>query len=152
MAAREGVAGTVTYSPWHDLGHRYPGWVVRHAPLRGLHEVLCRRRRVILLEVDRAIHERRCDLSHALAHLDLNHVIASGVYSAREELAASKEAARRLISIPALADALLWSTHPPELAELLRVDNELLRLRLRYLHPAERHYLRRVVAEKDVHA
>lgn len=61
---------------------------------------------------------------------------------------ARKLAARRLIHVRSLGDALRWSEHKPELAELLSVDADTLQTRLDHLHPSERHYLRRVLDSK----
>lgn len=83
--------------------------------------------------------ERRCTLAHELAHIDLGHT--SGC-SDRDEIQASRLAARRLIRLDQLADALVWSQHLDVVAEALWVDVPTLRARLDHLHPAERHYLR----------
>lgn len=48
------------------------------------------------------------------------------------------EAARRLIGIDALADALAWSSQPAEIADELRVDVQTLMVRVGGLSVAER--------------
>lgn len=149
MGNREGVAqasGSVAvYSPWEDAGDRLSEWVIEHTSLGGLHEVMCWRRKVILLETDRTISQRRSDLSHAIAHVDLGHRRA---LDNKSERAADRLAAKRLIHRVDLADAMLWTegrvTH--ETAEILRVDLQTLEARLEFLHPSERAFLRRALA------
>lgn len=139
MADESGCAGALTYSPWDDLGDRFANWTVRHVPLSGLYEVLCARRRVILLEANRSLTERRCDLAHAIAHLDLQHWPVHDVYDIRHEEAATLLGARRLVPFDALLDAVRWASCSAELAQVLRVDMPTLEVRLRHAkHPSER--------------
>lgn len=146
MGDRESTAeapGSVAvYSPWDDAGDRFADWVIEHTSLQGLHEVMCWRRKVILLEVDRTVAQRRSDLSHALAHVDLGHRDA---LDNKSERAADRLAAKRLIHRFHLAEALRWTGGAAnmEAAEMLRVDLPTLNARLSHLHPAERAYLRR---------
>lgn len=141
MADPAGIEGALTYDPWTDAAVRFPDWVIRHRPLFGIPEVLCRRRRVILLELGHDRSERRCSLAHALAHLDLDHLSANGWWDARQEAAADRMAARRLMSAQQLADAAVWSANDAELASELGVDMHMLQVRARTLHPAERAYV-----------
>ena len=89
-----GIGGTLTYSPWDDVGTRYPEWNVRFTDLRGLPELMCWDTRVILLEESRGIAQKRSDLGHAIAHLDLEH--RGDTFNMKHEEAASRYAARRL--------------------------------------------------------
>jgi len=102
---------------------------------------MCWRRRVILIEHTRTVAERRSDLAHAIAHLDLDH--RGDTFNRHHEDEANRYAANLLIDINALADAMAWSQDGDEVAEILRVDTETLRLRLRHLHPSERALLKR---------
>lgn len=147
MADSEGGTGAVRYDPGADAASRYPDWVIRHRPLGGvIPEVLCRRRRVILIETVHSWPEKRCSLAHALAHLDLGHDQApGGVFARRQESQANQMAARRLIALDHLADVLGWTRHREEIAAELDVDLATLGVRERHLHPSERHYLRREV-------
>lgn len=140
--AEEAPREVAVYSPWEDVGGRLSEWVIEHTSLRGLHEVMCWRRKVILLERDRTVAQRRSDLSHAIAHIDLGHRRA---FDPGTETAADRLAAKRLILRVPLADALVWTqgAATEETAEILRVDIPILRARLSHLHPAERAYLRR---------
>lgn len=145
MADCEGGTGAVRYNPGTDAATRYPDWVIRHRPLGGvIPEVLCRRRRVILIESVHTWPEKRCSLAHALAHLDLRHAESNaGVFAHRQEVEANQLAARRLITIDDLADVLCWTRFRTEIASELEVDLPTLATREKHLHPSERHYLRR---------
>lgn len=89
--------------------------------------------------------ERRCTLRHELEH----HVRGTFTEAEleREEHACELAAARDLIGICELGEALAWSSGPHEAAEELWVDEGLLEIRLAHLHPAERAYLRQRLAE-----
>jgi Zn-dependent peptidase ImmA (M78 family) len=103
---------------------------------------MCPERKVILLERQHSAAERRCSLAHAVAHIDLGHTSESGWWSARQEAAADRLAARRLLPIYPLADAAVWAESHAELARELGVDAHMLAVRARGLHPAERAYIR----------
>jgi hypothetical protein len=130
------------YSPWDDAGARLEDWIIEHVSLGGLIEVMCWKRKVILLESDRTVAQRRSDLAHAIAHVDLGHRLA---LDRKNEQAADRLAAKRLISRQELVEAIKWTGGRigQETAELLRVDIATLRSRLTYLHPAESSYIRR---------
>lgn len=146
MADRQGIAGAVIYDPGADAAARYPDWVIRHRSLGGIPEVLCRRRRVILINNAHTWPAKRSSLAHAVAHLDLGHAdTASSSFEKREENVADQMAARRLIGLDALADVLCWTRDYGEIADELLVDVTMLRVREKHLHVAERHYLRRQV-------
>lgn len=147
MADREGVEGTVTYDPGADAARRFPDWVIRHRPLAdGIPEVLCPRRKVILIESRQPWPAKRCSLAHAVAHLDLDHQ-ASGTrqFERWMEAEANGLAARRLIPIEALARVLCWTRHNTEIADELDVDLLTLEIRRKHLHESERGTLRRSV-------
>lgn len=136
------------YHPGTDAAVRFPDWVVRHRDLQGIPEVLCRRRKVILVERALPVAERRCALAHALAHLDLGHT-TDGMWAPREELAADRLAARRLIALDELAAALLADLPPVDVAALLEVTEEYVALRIKSLHPAERGWLTGRLAARE---
>lgn len=134
------------YDPGADAAARYPDWVIRHRHLGGnIPEVLCRRRKVILINNAHTWAAKRSSLAHAVAHLDLGHEQAAGYFEKREEADADQMAARRLITLDDLAEALCWTREYAEIAEELVVDVTMLKVRERHLHVAERHYLRRQV-------
>lgn len=148
MDDRSSVTRTLTYDPGADAAQRYPEWVIRHRDLRGVPEVMCVERQVILLEDSHDRSARRCSLAHAVAHIDLGHQAAKGVLSARQELAADKLAARRLIHAEALADAVLWADSFADLAAELDVDDRTLLIRLTHLRAAEQRLLFERVSTK----
>lgn len=111
---------------WHDGG--YPGWTDFHTTIsvrRGMDQA--RRRSAILHEV---LHVERGPVPLSLA--------------GREELRIWKEAARLLLpDLEPIADALIWTEHDVEAAaDELWVCPDTLRVRLKYLHPAERGWLK----------
>lgn len=80
--------------------------------------------------------ERRSALTHELIHLERGPVAPA--YAELEERTVDDEAARRLISVDALIDALLWSSNEAELAEELWVGEDMIRVRLAGLYPDEK--------------
>lgn len=69
---------------------------------------------------------------------------------AREEIRVRKEAARLLLpDIKVVGEAMAWALSTEEAADELWVSPDVLRDRLRWLHPAETHYLRKRLAEVD---
>lgn len=96
--------------------------------------------RTIVLDRNQTQAERRCTLAHELEHLergDENVEHVSPVLAARQEIAACTRAARRLIPLDDLIEALLWSQDEQELAEELNVDEDTIRVRLLTLSEAE---------------
>lgn len=154
MADRADRAGALSYDPVADVAARHPQWVVGLADLGGLvPEVLCWVRRVILLDAGATPEVRRSSLAHAVAHLDLGHGRTSvGYFENREERQADLLAARRLIPLDDLAEALAWSPDRGEVAALLGVDLPMLLVREQGLSTAERRLLRRVSARRGVPA
>lgn len=98
---------------------------------------------VIVLNPDQLQVQRRCTLAHELAHIELGHV---GGCSSSEEAAAASRAARQLITIDALADALAWTRDLGEVADSLWVDRDTLDVRMQHLDDAERDHLRERLA------
>jgi len=90
--------------------------------------------------------ERRCTIAHELAHIELGH--RQGC-SDHDELAASLLAARRLITVQALADALVWSHDLDMVADDLWVDRDTLDVRIKHLHPSEVHHIRQRLAARE---
>ena len=135
------------YDPGRDAAERYPDWVIRHRPLGGvIPEVLCRRRKTILIDAGSSWPEKRCSLAHAVAHLDLDHpAAATATFERWMEAEANGLAARRLIPLEALADVLCWTRYTTEIAAELQVDLHTLEVRRRRLHAAERGYLQRTI-------
>lgn len=140
------------YNPWDDAGERHGDWIIERVPLRGLHEVMCTKNKVILLEQDRDKWERRCDLAHAIAHIDLGH---RDRFDRKAEQAAVRYSAKMLIDLEPLGVALAESRGRIDRATAwsLGVDLATLQARLQILHPGERGHLQRQLAHlREEHA
>ncbi|GAA1029714.1 MULTISPECIES: ImmA/IrrE family metallo-endopeptidase [Amycolatopsis] len=85
--------------------------------------------------------EARCTVTHELVHHehrdDTLGYCGVGWLDTRLERQVHATAARRLIVMPELADALRWSDHPNEIAEQLGVDVRTLYARVLDLERAE---------------
>lgn len=84
--------------------------------------------------------QRRSTLQHELHHHYRGRYLKALLE--REELACELAAARDLIEIRKLGEAMAWASGVEEVAAELWVDSSLVRVRLAHLHPAERAYLR----------
>jgi Zn-dependent peptidase ImmA (M78 family) len=105
--------------------------------------VLCRRRKVILIASGSTWPEKRCSLAHAVAHLDLgHHEVAGRQFAAAHERAANQLAARRMVTLDALADVLSWTRSRGEIASELDVDVPTLQCRMANLYGGEQMWLR----------
>lgn len=104
------------------------------------------RLRAIVLRRGMSIVEQRVTLWHELVHAERGDETCLPKY---EHTQVEREAARRAIVLEDLADALLWSQDPAEVADQLKVTEDLLRVRLDHLHPAERGYLLRRVSMRE---
>lgn len=91
--------------------------------------------------------ERRCVLMHELVHDERG--MPHPALSARDEAAVDREVARRLIPLGGLLAAARWSRDLDEAADELWVTRDVLEVRLRHLHPAERAALLEVVRDAD---
>jgi hypothetical protein len=79
--------------------------------------------------------QRRCTLAHELAHIELGHV---GGCAPDRERDAALHAARWLVDIEDLLDALRWAEDLREVADCLWVDEPTLLARYDGLTPKER--------------
>lgn len=130
-------------NPWRrlrELTDWLLGWAYLPGDLRGLTH---HHARVIVLDRRLTQAERRSTLAHELEHADRGPMPANPVLAAREEAAVERAAARRLIDLVLLGDALAVTLDLDAAAEDLWVDRATLETRLRTLHPVERHYLLR---------
>lgn len=134
--------------PWRRL-RALAGWTLHwHTPENDpdpgftLHD-----ERIISLRTDLTWPERRSTVLHECLHAERGPVL-EGVLTEREELAVRRAAARILLpSVKAIGEALAWARCNDEAADELMVDVGTLNDRLRWLHPAERHYLTRRLEE-----
>lgn len=135
------------YSPWVHV-QQLPDVVVAYDVLEHAEAYWEPEQRVILLDRRLSQRVRRSCLAHELAHVDRGDegclVGPDGARQARrQEVAADQLAARRLIGIDALIDALAWSLDVDEAAEVLHVDERMVRARLDGLTAAESDYIDR---------
>lgn len=126
------------YDPGADAASRLADWVIRHRDIAPIPEVLCVRRKVILLDASLSLAVRRSALAHAIAHVDLGHVPESGRQGRRYEREADRLAAERLLPLPALVDALRWALGPDEVAHELDVTEHMVKVRVQGLSAMER--------------
>jgi hypothetical protein len=142
------------YSPWRQL-RSLPGLrldftddeaLLDEADGRYYHHV-----KRILMSKGLLQVERRCILAHELAHaLRGDLPCGDARLDERQEAAVEQWAARRLIELPALADALRWSDDLDEVADELWVTPDLLQVRLQHLHPSEAGWLRHSLNERPL--
>lgn len=142
------------YHPWQHLAHLTHltvRWSRDDAELDGALGWFYVDTDEIVLDARQTQAERRSTLTHELVHAERGDgPCGSVVLDARQELVVSRAAARRLIPLRALGEALVWSRDPDEVADELWVDVETLRVRMAHLHPAERAYLiRRAEGDPD---
>lgn len=87
-----------------------------------------------------------CTVLHEVLHL-LNGPQPRGL-KAKEEQWVRRQTAREMIpDVRELGEVLAWACNPMEAADELGVDVYVLRNRIRHLHPSERGYLERRLAE-----
>ena len=126
------------HHPWRELRDRWPHWRVRFADL-AVAGLTCWRTRTITLDRGLLQAERRSTLAHELEHVRRGPVPEA--YWPREEIAVEVAAARRMIDLQDLGEALAWGLNLHEVADELWVDVEMLQARLDHLTGDERAYL-----------
>lgn len=145
----------MTYSPWQHLrklAHINLRWTEDEQELDDAFAWYYVEREEIVMDSRMTQRERRCVLGHELAHaLNRDRPTNNAVLDALQELQADRWAARRLIDIRALGEALAWSSDLEEVAEELWVTRDLLDVRLAHLHPSERAYLLKRLTEEESH-
>lgn len=143
-----------TYSPWAELASLPHLELRRERPAIGrlgeyLHNAGRFGRGLIRLHPEMPRRQARSVLCHELRHHEAGDVATVCAQAAvRQELLADITAARLLVDIRDLGDALvLHDQHRSAAAVELRVSDEVVHTRLKRLHPSERHYLIRRMAE-----
>jgi hypothetical protein len=132
------------YDPWRDLGQR------AYLSVEFVNEPTGRRGRIcgntIMIDQHQLQAERRSTIAHELVHDERRIFPTDPVLRAREEALVECTAARRLIALPDLVDALrsCASRFAHELADHLWVDRPMLEARMSDLDPVE-------VAELEYH-
>ncbi|MBF6133483.1 hypothetical protein IU501_10780 [Nocardia otitidiscaviarum] len=127
------------WNPWRHVGRRYP-----HIEVDCTHALPGKKRGSWTTKgifIDRGLGQaaRRCALAHEIVHLERGPVSRDPHLARREERIVSIVAAKRLIPLASLTEALMWSApdNAHELAEELWVDLPTLRIRLHHITPAE---------------
>jgi hypothetical protein len=141
----------MNYSPWRELAMTDLSLVWRR--LEGLDSYFDPHLREVGMDPRLNQSERRCALTHELIHAErADSAIADPVLAAKQERAVDCEAARRLISLDALTDALMWTAHRRELADTLGVDVPTAYCRLSHLTELELNYIRGRWAAREASA
>ncbi len=124
------------WNPWRELG-TYADWTLRFDALPGRRRGLCHwPTRTIILRTGMTQAERRSVLGHELGHLTRGRF--PGWAKPAEEESVNRWAARRLIPIGNLVEALQWTDCVDEAADYVWTDVPTVQARLRALHPSER--------------
>lgn len=136
------------YSPWAELA-LLPHIELLWTDLRGrLGEY---RHAVSQIHLHPAMrrHQARCVLAHELAHARRQDALTDcSRVNDLQERAADRDAARLLIDVRDLGDALVYTDRRrDEAAQELRVTRHTIDVRMGALHPAEMHYLRQRLAD-----
>ncbi|WP_244971580.1 hypothetical protein [Gordonia rubripertincta] len=133
------------YHPWREARHR-PHLDIDLVELQDDHRGCIHGNRVTI-NVGDLQSERRCTLTHELVHDERQVFPRDRVLRAREERTVETIAARRLITLEALADALRWTRHEREAAAELWVDVPMLVTFIQSLTEAERDWLNERLAD-----
>lgn len=128
---------------WRELRERGDGVVLYFTKFTDGRIAATNGNNAIWLDLDLNQVERRCALAHEQAHMDLGHT--SCTYP-REEAAARRLTAQKLIGWDALIDAFRWAHTADEAADELCVIPAVLNDRLRSLSPIERALLTHITA------
>ncbi|AJR18459.1 hypothetical protein GUY44_06905 [Pimelobacter simplex] len=136
------------YDPWDDFElHRLNGWKVEWRPLTDLPEdrlgLTTWLDRTMHLDPDQENRQERVTVTHEVVHIERGP--APDGHEDREERIVDDLTARRLISLEALAEAMVWAYDVDEVAFVLWVDEPSVRVRLRGLTPEEGRYIQEVV-------
>jgi hypothetical protein len=133
------------YHPWRSLRDHFADWNLRWAPMHDRVGLTTYATKTITLHPDLDQAQRRSTLAHELEHVRRGPC-AEHLWP-REEVIVEAIAARKLVGIRELGEALAWARDFDEAAQELWVDRSIIDARLAHLHPSERHYLRRRLRE-----
>jgi len=125
------------WNPWKHAGDNYPHiTVVRHLELPGRIWGLTDGTRIwICKRLNQA--QRRATLAHELLHIERGLPPADPRALAREEKIVARIAARRLITVDELIEAMRWTRDLHQLADALWVDTDTIKARMDSLDPIE---------------
>lgn len=138
-----------TYSPWAELTSLSHLELRREPPARGRLGEYLHHLNLIRLHPDLPRRQARAVLCHELRHHEFSDVgTLCGKTKAFQERRADGAAARLLVDIRDLADAMvIHERHASAVAVELRVSLDVVQTRVDRLHPSERAYLKRRLAE-----
>lgn len=137
------------HHPWRAFRHE-TDWTLRLDLMpAGVAGVTCWETMTVTLDVHLLQAERRCTIAHEMEHIRRGPPPDDPLLAEREESAVEQAAARRLISLADLGEALAWARSLSEAAEELWVDPPTLQTRLDHLHPSEHAYLTRRLEHHD---
>lgn len=125
----------MSWNPWRWVGEHYPHIIVSSEHRLPRRVAGLWRGNTIWLCSTLTQAERRSVLTHELQHIQRGLPLPE--YREREERIVDELAARRLISLPDLAQALRATRDPDALAEELWVDRHTVEIRLETLDPVE---------------
>lgn len=123
----------MSWHPWRHLAQHYPHITVSTRHVLPDQVMGLRRGDRMWICATCGQAERRATLAHEIAHLERGE----RGHSIVEERIVSQLAARRLIDLDQLVDALRWARDVTELADELWVDEPTVRCRLDCLDPVE---------------
>jgi hypothetical protein len=143
----------VTYDPWKTLLDQ-PDITMAVTRLPAGQAWWLPDERGIVLDDRLTQAQRRSALEHELQHAAAGDTCCDvgpdgGRLSRRQEQRTDDRAARRLITVSELADALVWCLGYDELAEHLHVDERTVRSRIRALTDEEKSYIERRIAARE---
>ena len=136
----------MVYNPWRALRHLGERVHLIWEPLEPGILAETDGEGVIWMDPDQYQVQRRCTLAHELAHIELGHTAGC---TGPDERAATHLAARWLIDMDRLLDAISWTEELEEAAEVLWVDMPTLEARLLGLTSAERQRIIDLAARLD---
>jgi Zn-dependent peptidase ImmA (M78 family) len=138
------------YNPWLDALQRYPAVHIEWHSIAPAHAIWVPGENVILVDEHISRAERRCALAHEIAHMDTgDRPTELCWFAARQETAADRVAARRLVDVEELASVIRWCRDPREIAEELEVTLSVLAMRGSMFHPAERGLIELALSCRD---
>lgn len=141
----------MAWNPWTEIGRRRLRLLVCDAPVPGLYFPDESGEAVIVIDRRQPRAIRRSAAAEELAHHDLGHrPHPNPVETARMELRAQRVAAVCLVAVEDLATAIVGASSWFEVADTLRVDPELLELRVRDMTDEERARVVRLVGGKEM--
>lgn len=135
----------MTWSPWRALA-RSPNITLRWERMPGLLGIWQQSTSTIKMHPEQSQAQRRSTLTHELVHQERGD---TGQCSGRVRRIVNEEAARRLITTEALADALLWTQDEWEVAQEVWTDVETARVRIETLTDAETAYIDSRIAARE---